>query len=604
MTGALLRRIGSYLKPYWPQFLLVFTAILLSAGIGLLPSILTGRIVDQALLGKNMALLLRLLAFAFITLLVSETVGVLESYISAWIAQHIIFDMKNQMFGHLQSMPHAFFTTESQGDIITRMNSDIDGVSAVIAGTLTSLVSNTAIVLTTAAALFGMNWRLAIVGILVIPLFILPTRQVGRTRWRLLTQGQEKRDAMNALVSETLSVSGSLLVKLFTLEKQEMHKFTKVNGAVMQNAMREQRSGKFFRVIMGMFSQVGPLLIYFAGGYLIIAQADATLTVGMITATVALISRMYRPVQALLNVQVDATRSLALFTRIFDYLDRPAVIENKPGASTPNLHNATIAFEGVQFAYAAGKPILSGMDFQVPGGRMYAIVGPSGSGKSTMANLIARLYDVQGGRITLAGTDIRDLDLFYLRRNIGMVTQETYLFNGTLRDNLLIAKPDATQAELEAACRVASIHAFIAQQPDGYNTQVGNRGLKLSGGEKQRVSIARVILKDPRILILDEATSALDSILENAIQDALEVLMHGRTTLVIAHRLSTILASDRILVVEGGRIAQQGNHSQLLAQGGLYRELYETQFRQILKPETCSSADRRTGSDCPPRLLS
>ena len=582
VTGALLRRIGGYLKPYWGQFILVFTAILLSSAVGLLPSIITGRIVDQALIGRDMALLIRLLLLAFATLFGSEVIGVLESYISAWISQHIVFDMKNQMFGHLLSMPHAFFTTEPQGDIITRMNSDIDGVSGIISGTLTSVVSNVAIVLTTTAALFGMNWQLAIVGVLVVPLFILPTRRVGRTRWKLLSLGQQKRDEMNSMVTETLSVSGSLLVKLFTLEKSETDRFAAVNGEVMQNAMREQRSGKFFRVVMGMFSQIGPLLIYFAGGYLIIARADETLTVGVITAMVALIGRMYRPVQALLNLQVDATRSLALFTRIFDYLDRPGTIHSKPGAVKPDLANASIAFQDVRFGYDAGQTILNGLDFTVPGGKMYAIVGPSGSGKSTTANLIPRLYDVLAGSVALAGADVRDIDLAHLRRNVGVVTQETYLFNGTIRDNLLLSKPNATNAELVAACRVASIHDFILRQPQGYDTMVGNRGLKLSGGEKQRVSIARVILKNPSILILDEATSSLDSILENAIQTARETLMQGRTSIVIAHRLSTILAADRILVMENGRIVQEGTHEALLARGGLYRELYETQFRKLL----------------------
>jgi len=585
VTSPLLKRIAGYLKPYRMQLLLVFVAILLSSAVGLFPSIITGRIVDEALIGRDMALLVKLLLLAFVTLLGAEVIGVLESYISAWISQRIIFDMKNEMYGHLQYMPHTFFTTEPQGYIITRMNSDIDGVSAVISGTLTSIVSNVAIVLTTTVALFGMNWQLAIAGVLVIPLFILPTRQVGRTRWKLLTEGQQKHDEMNSLVTESLSVSGSLLVKLFTLENAEMDRFKDVNSEVMKNALREQRSGKFFRVIMGMFTQIGPLLIYFAGGYLIITQTDSALTVGVITATVALIGRMYRPVQALLNLQVDTTRSLALFTRIFDYLDRPKTIASKPDATKPDLNTAAIRFSNVRFGYDAGHSILNGLRFEVPAGKMYAIVGPSGSGKSTTASLIPRLYDVDSGSITLAGVDIRDIDLPYLRRHVGMVTQDTYLFNGTIRENLLLAKPNATQQELEAACKISNIHDFILNQPRSYDTMVGNRGLKLSGGEKQRVSIARVILKDPKILILDEATSSLDSILENAIQNALATLMHGRTSIVIAHRLSTILAADRILVMHNGSIIEEGTHEQLLTHSGLYRKLYETQFRKPRKDD-------------------
>ena len=585
VTKGLLLRILSYLKPYWFQFFLVFAAILLSATVGLLPSIITGRIVDQALVGRNMELLIKLLLMAFVTLAASQVIGVLESYINAWISQRIIFDMKNQMYDHLQHMPHSFFTSEKQGDIITRMNSDISGVSSVISGTLSSIVSNVATVVTTLVALFTMSWQLAIVGIVVIPLLILPTRSVGRTRWKLLSESQEKHDEMNQLVNETLSVSGSLLVKLFAREKVEYDRFVSVNEEVTRLALKEQRSGKWFHVIMGMFTQIGPLLIYFAGGYFIIRSVDPTLTVGTITATVALINRLYRPVQSLLNLQVDFTRSLALFTRIFDYFDMENTIVSPKNPRKPDVTRKDIIFEHVVFSYDPEKPLLTDIDFTVPGGKMYAIVGPSGSGKSTVVNLIPRLYDVKGGRVAIGGINVKAFDLYYLREQIGVVTQDTYLFNGTIRENLLYAKQDATQEELERACRTASIHDFIVSQPQGYDTVVGNRGLKLSGGEKQRLSIARVILKDPKILILDEATSALDSISENAIQDALETLMQSRTSIVIAHRLSTILKADRILVVKDGVIAEQGTHEELLAKGGVYRELYETQFRQVLDYE-------------------
>ena len=586
VTKELLLRILSYLKPYWVQFVFVFVAILLSATVGLLPSIITGRIVDEALVGENMTLLIKLLVMAFVTLMASQVIGVLENYINAWISQRIIFDMKNQMYDHLQHMPHSFFTSEKQGDIITRMNTDISGVSTVISGTLSSIVSNIATVVTTLVALFTMSWKLAIVGVIVIPLLILPTRRVGKTRWKLLTESQEKNDEMNQLVNETLSVSGSLLVKLFTREEEEYNRFVDVNEEVTQLTLKEQRSGKWFHVIMGMFTQIGPLLIYFAGGLLIIKNYDPTLTVGVITATVALVNRLYRPVQSLLNIQVDFTRSLALFTRIFDYFDKENTIVSKPDGEKPDVTCAQIDFEHVEFSYSPDIPLLTDIDFTVPGGKMFAIVGPSGSGKSTVVNLIPRLYDAIGGRVTVAGVDVRDFDLTYLRECIGVVTQDSYLFNGTIRENLLYAKADATEQELEEACRIASIHDFILSQPDGYDTMVGNRGLKLSGGEKQRLSIARVILKDPKILILDEATSALDSISENAIQDALDVLMQGRTSIVIAHRLSTIMKADSILVVKGGVIAEQGSHEELLALNGTYRDLYETQFRRILDYES------------------
>ena len=585
VTKELLLRILSYLKPYWLQFGLVFITILLSAAVGLLPSIITGRIVDEALIGENMRLLIQLLLMAFVTLAVSQVVGVLESYINAWISQRIIFDMKNQMYDHLQHMPHAFFTSEKQGDIITRMNSDINGVSTVISSTLASVVSNIATVVTTLVALLSMSWKLALVGIIVIPLLILPTKSVGRTRWKLLTESQEKADEMNQLVNETLSVSGSVLVKLFAREQKEYERFVGVNEEVTRLAMKEQRSGKWFRVIMGMFTQVGPLLIYFAGGYFIISRADPNLTVGTITATVALINRLYRPVQSLLDIEVDFTRSLALFTRIFDYFDMVNTITSPPDGKKPAVAQQDIKFDHVAFSYDPSIPLLTDIDFTVPGGQMYAIVGPSGSGKSTVVNLIPRLYDVLAGSVSIAGVDVRDFDLSYLRGCIGVVTQDSYLFNGTIRENLLYAKEDATQAELEEACKTANIHDFIVNQPDGYDTQVGNRGLKLSGGEKQRLSIARVILKDPKILILDEATSALDSISESSIQNALEVMMQGRTSIVIAHRLSTILKADRILVLKSGTIVEQGTHEELLKLDGIYRELYETQFRTVLDME-------------------
>ena len=586
VTKELLLRILSYLKPYWVQFAFVFVAITLSAMIGLLPSIITGKIVDEALVGKDMKLLVQLLLAAFATTAVSQVIGVLESYINAWISQRIIFDMKNQMYDHLQHMPHSFFTTEKQGDIITRMNSDISGVGSVISSTLSSIVSNIATVVTTAVALFSMSWQLALVGVVVVPLLIIPTRSVGKSRWKLLTESQSKHDEMNQMVNETLSVSGSMLVKLFTREQKEYDRFVAVNEEVTKLSLKEQRSGKWFRVIMGMFTQIGPLLIYFAGGYFIIRKSDPTLTVGVITATVSLVNRLYMPIQSLLNIGVDFTRSLALFTRIFDYFDKENTIVSPKNGKKPNVKNAAIDFDHVAFSYEKDHPLLTDIDFTVPGGKMYAIVGPSGSGKSTVVNLIPRLYDVDAGKVTVGGVDVRDFDLTHLRRAIGVVTQDTYLFNGTIRENLLYARDNATQEEIEEACRIASIHDFIVNQPDGYDTMVGNRGLKLSGGEKQRLSIARVILKNPDILILDEATSALDSISENAIQDALEAMMQGRTSIVIAHRLSTILKADSILVVKDGVISEQGTHEELLAKNGIYRDLYETQFRKVLEYES------------------
>ncbi|MBQ5967259.1 MAG: ABC transporter ATP-binding protein [Clostridiales bacterium] len=579
----LIKRIASYMKPYKLQFALVFLAILLSAVIGLFPSIITGRIVDKALLGDDMGLLIKLLLLAFAALTASQVISVLESYINAWISQRIIFDMKNEMYRHLQWMPHSFFTTEKQGDIITRMNTDISGVSSVISNTLSSCINNLATVITTLVALFTLSIPLALVGILIIPLLIIPTRNVGQQRYKMLTKTQEKNDELNQVINETLSVSGSMLVKLFTREDKEYENFVEVNEQVTRLSLKEQRSGKWFRVMMGMFTQVGPLLIYFAGGICIIKKYDPNLTVGVVTATVALINRLYRPVESLMNLGVDFTRSLALFTRIFDYFDRENPLKSPGNGKKPDVTNKDIVYDHVKFSYTPEKELLKDVSFTVPGGKMYAIVGPSGSGKSTVVNFIPRLYDVEEGSVTIAGEDVRNFDLTYLRQQIGVVTQDTYLFNGTIKENLLYAKEDATDEEIEKACKIASIDEFIKNQPDGYDTMVGNRGLKLSGGEKQRLSIARVILKDPKILILDEATSALDSISENAISEALEVLMQNRTSIVIAHRLSTIMKAEKIVVIADGHVAELGTHQELLEKNGIYRDLYETQFRQVLE---------------------
>ncbi len=585
LSKQLLFRILSYLKPYRIQFAFVFAAILISAVIGLFPSLITGKIVDEALVGKNMTLLIKLLILALITLVGSQAIGVLQSYINSFISQRIIFDMKNQMYAHLQQMPHSFYTSEKQGDILTRMESDISGVGNVITNTLTTSVSNLATIIATLVALFSLNWKMALIGIAIIPMTIIPARTVGRTRWKLLTDAQGERDQLNQLVSETLSVSGSMLMKLFTREKSEYERFVSVNDRVTRLTLKEQRSGKWFVMVIGTLTQLGPLLIYFAGGLLIISNHDATLTIGTITAMIALVNRLYGPVNSLLNISVDFTRSLALFSRIFDYYDKEVTIKSKPDAVSPDLSQTNIEFQNVTFTYEQKEPILKDINFFIPSGNMYAIVGPSGAGKSTIVNLMLRLYDVDSGNISINGTDIRDFDLMYLRKNIGVVTQDAYLFNGTIRENLLYAKPDATQAELESACKIANIHDFISSQESGYDTLVGNRGLKLSGGEKQRISIARVALKDPTILILDEATSSLDSISENAIQNALDVVMRGKTSVVIAHRLTTVLSADWILVLKDGVISEQGKHEQLLKENGVYRELFETQFKRVLNNE-------------------
>jgi ATP-binding cassette subfamily B protein len=479
-------------------------------------------------------------------------------------------------------MSHRFFTNERQGDLITRMTSDIGGVNFVLSGTLTQIFSNLILIITTVIALFGKNWILALSGIAMIPLFILPTKVVGKKRFEIALQTQKKNDEVNQILNETLNVSGSLLVKLFNKEEREYEKYRKANDDITRLAIRESIVGRWFGMTIGVFTNIGPSIIYFVAALLYFVFGDSSITVGDITVMVALVSRLYGPINSLFNMQIDLTRSMALFHRIFTYFDMPHEIKNKDEPIVESEIKGDIVFNNVGFYYSEDKPILKGVSIEMPHGRTTAIVGPSGAGKSTIINLIPRLYDVISGSITVDGIDVRDWDMFLLRRNIGFVTQDTYLFNGSIKENLLYAKEDATEAEIIEACKKANIHEFIVKLPEGYDTLVGNRGLKLSGGEKQRVSIARVVLHNPKILLLDEATSSLDSISESLIQEAINPLLTGRTSVVIAHRLSTIMEADEIIVLAEGGVQGRGTHAELLASNAIYKELYETQFRKAI----------------------
>jgi len=583
ITRELLLRIGSYLKPYWKQMLLVVATILMSSVLSIMPAVLTGRIIDEGLIGRDLNLLVRLLLISLAVTLGANLIGVLESYLNTWIGQHITYDMRNSMYRHLQSMPHQFFTTNHPGEIITRMTSDISGVQQLITGTLTGILSNIITLGVSLVAMYQKNWILATISIIIVPFFTLPTKRVGKARWSLTREAQARNDEVNGILNETLSVSGQLLVKLFNREEAEITRYEVANHQMIRLNIRERMAGRWFRVILGTFASIGPMLIYLVGGLLII-RYGSDLSVGDITVLVALLSRMYSPVNSLMGIQVDWIRSMALFTRIFEYFDLPVDIASDQNAVVPHSAQGNINFSHVDFAYEPDRPILRDVSFSLESGKSIAIVGPSGSGKSTISNLIPRLYDVSKGSITFDGIDVRKLDLGWLRQNVAIVTQETYLFNGTIRDNLLYAKPMAMEDELVSACIKANIYDFISKQPIGFDTLVGNRGLKLSGGEKQRISIARALLKDPAVLIFDEATSSLDSISEQLIQKAIDPLISTRTSIIIAHRLSTILAADEILVMKEGRIAERGTHTDLLEAGGGYTELYETQFSGALEP--------------------
>ncbi len=584
VTKALIKRVFSYLKPYTKQLVLVLFCIIVSSFFSLMPSMITGKILDDGLMKRDFKALIYYIVLSLIVTLLASLIGVAETYINTWIAQHITYDMRNQMYSHLQSMSQRFFTTNNQGDIITRMTSDIDGVKSVITSTFSSILSNSITLIIAMIAMFQKNWILALVGIVIVPLFTIPTRSAGKRRWSLTNESQQVNDEVNGLLNETLSVSGQLLVKLFGKEKYEYDRYEQANRKMIGLNIKESMAGRWFRVVLTTFTSIGPMLLYLAGGILMM-KYDSTITIGDISVLVALLGRMYMPVNSLLNIQVDWIRSMALFTRIFDYFDIPVEIKNAPDAVILNKVTGNVVFEHVGFSYDKSKQILRDINFSLKAGSSIAIVGPSGSGKSTIVNLIPRLYDVDNGTVTFDGTDVRKLDLTFLRNQVGVVSQETYLFNGTVRDNLLYAKPDATEEDMIAALKKANIWDFIEKQEKGLDTEVGNRGLKLSGGEKQRISIARIILKDPTIFIFDEATSALDSISEKKIQDAIDPIIKSKTSILIAHRLSTILAADEILVVKDGMIAERGSHKALLNKEGIYRELYETQFSKALIDE-------------------
>jgi ATP-binding cassette subfamily B protein len=576
ISKTLLLRIVKYFLPYWKQTLLVMIVLCITAVLGLLPPILIQHIIDRALPDKNLRLLVLLVLASLGTTVVSGLLGVLQNYLNSFISQNIVHDMKNQMYRHLQGMPLQFFSGVKQGEVITRMTSDIAGIQGVFNSTIVNFASNLFILTTTAATLFIMNWKLALLGILVVPLFIMPTRKMGNVRWKLAKETQEKISEQNQIIQETLSLSGYMLMKLFTKEDTELASFRTVNAQATRLQIRESMAGRWFMLVLTTFTSIGPMLIYLYGGYLFI---QGELTVGAIITFVALLGRLYGPVMQMTNLYVDVNRSVALFERIFDYFDMDPLIVDSPLALPSSADGQNIVFENVNFAYQPGKPALRGISFTAAAGSLTALVGPSGAGKTTITNLIPRLYELDSGVIRIGGKDIREFTLHSLRSQIGLVTQDTYLFNGTIQENLLYASAGATESEMIAACEAAYIHDFIMKLPEGYNTVVGNRGIKLSGGEKQRISIARVLLKNPPIIIMDEATSSLDTVSEFYIQQAMHQLLLGKTSIVIAHRLSTIMAADTILVVQDGAIVESGQHASLLADNGVYRDLYNKQFQ-------------------------
>jgi len=576
VTRKMLTRIMSYFMPYWMKMLLVIGIIIVISILGLVPPILIKNIIDNALPQKDLALLSLLIIISIGITVVLGLLHVAQSYLSIWISKHIILNMKNQMYTHLQHMSLNFYTAAKPGEITTRITSDIDGIQEIFNSTVVNALTSIVVLISTAIVLITMNWKLAIVGMIILPTFIIPTRKVGKLKWKIATKSQEKISDLNQIIQETFSISGVLLTKIFTKENDELARFEKTNNEVISLQIRESVVGRWFRMTITTFIAIGPMLIYFYGGYLYI---KGEISIGSIIAFVALLGRLYLPVSQLSNIHIDVTRSLALFQRIFEYFDQQQEIENKPGATSLEVIKGKIDFEQVHFSYNSEVKVLEDISFSINPGTMVALVGSSGVGKTTITNLIPRLYEVNKGSIKIDDRNIKDVTLESLRSQIGIVMQEPYLFNDTIEENLRYGKKDATEEEMIEACKAAYIHDFILTLPDRYQTIVGNRGIKLSGGEKQRVSIARVILKDPRIIILDEATSSLDSVSEMYIQKAMVPLLRDRTSFVIAHRLSTVLAADQIFVIENGTVAECGNHKELIKKNGLYRHIYDTQFK-------------------------